>query len=72
MAVRYECNADENVFADTWEEVSERNKRIILSTGRGLPCSGGGVVGYWCVECPFVKKEYFVSVTGEDDDNGYV
>ena len=52
----YHCDAPDEVFAPTWEEIPEQFREMIDEMN-GLRCDGGGVPGPWCEPCCWAQLE---------------
>lgn len=50
------CNADDEMLASSWDELSWDVRDIIEEMG-GLFCDGGGVPGFWCKHCYWFEEE---------------
>lgn len=49
--VRVICSAPEEVFTEEDFTKLPRTAQMIIQQQKGLPCSGGGVLGDWCESC---------------------
>jgi hypothetical protein len=54
--VRIICKADDDVFSENWDDISEGNRKIIKEN-YGIPCGGEATVGVICLSCPFSDYE---------------
>jgi len=65
--VEYNCDAPDEIFARTTDEIPEDMMNII-DRQHGLPCDAGGLPGEWCSSCHWTGGK---EVLEDDDDYEY-